>query len=105
VVLSQSLTIAKEPETTPVRAATGLGARTSTLGFTFSGESWVEIIDSNGKTILSRRFKAGDTEEVVGRAPFSVVVGNAKSTRMAFNGREFALEPHTRVSVARVTVK
>ena len=75
------------------------------LGFTFSGESWVEVIDGSGKTILSRRYRAGDAEEVSGRAPFSVVIGNAKSTRMAFNGREFDLDPHTRGAVARVTVK
>ncbi len=106
VVLPQSTTIAnKDLDPAPARAATAPGARNANLGFTFSGESWVEVIDAGGKTILSRRFKAGDAEEVFGRAPFSVVVGNAKSTRMAFNGREFALEPHTRVSVARVTVK
>ena len=75
------------------------------LGFTFSGESWVEVVDGSGKKLLSRHFKAGDAEEVLGQAPFSVVIGNAKSTRMAFNGREFNLEPHTRAAVARVTVK
>ncbi|MEO8101547.1 MAG: RodZ domain-containing protein [Betaproteobacteria bacterium] len=75
------------------------------LGFTFSGESWVEVVDASGKTILSRRFKAGDAEEVSGRAPFVVVIGNAKSTRMAFNGREFDLDPFTRGAVARATVQ
>ena len=75
------------------------------MGFTFSGDSWVEVIDGNGKSVLARRFKGGDVEEVVGRAPFSVVVGNAQSTRMAYNGKEIDLVPHTRVSVARVTVK
>ncbi|MBL0123989.1 MAG: helix-turn-helix domain-containing protein [Betaproteobacteria bacterium] len=107
--LPPPLTIANEPEPAPVRSLPpplpAPGARSATLGFTFSGESWVEVVDASGKTILSRRFKAGDAEEVFGRAPFSVIVGNAKSTRMAFNGREFSLEPHTRVSVARVTVK
>jgi cytoskeleton protein RodZ len=75
------------------------------LGFTFSGESWVEVVDGTGKTVISRRYKAGDADEVSGRGPFTVVVGNAQSTRMAFNGREFDLKPHTRATVARVTVK
>jgi len=94
----------KESESERTRAAvpTASGAA---LGFTFSGESWVEVVDAGGKTVLSRRFKAGDAEEVFGRAPFIVVIGNAKSTRMAFNGREFELEPYTRGAVARVSVK
>lgn len=80
-------------------------AGSSTLGFTFSGESWVEVTDAAGKILISKRFKAGDAEEVFGRGPLSVVIGNAQVTRMASNGREFDLVPHTRVSVARVTVK
>ncbi len=77
----------------------------SALGFTFAGDSWVEVIDGGGKTVISRRFAAGDTEELIGRAPFSVVIGNANSTRMAFNGQVFDLEPYTRGAVARMTVK
>jgi cytoskeleton protein RodZ len=86
-------------------AAISSAAGANSLGFTFSGESWVEVIDANGKTLVSRRYKAGETEEATGRAPFSIVIGNAQVTRMAYNGREFDLAPHTRVSVARVTVK
>ena len=75
------------------------------LGLTFSDKSWVKIVDANGKTVLDRSFKGGDAEEVSGRAPFSVVVGNAKATRLAYNGKEIDLTPHTRAFVARLTVK
>lgn len=87
------------------RAAATVSAGGAALGFTFSGESWVEVTDAGGKRVLSKRFKAGDAEEVLGRAPFTVTIGNASSTRMAFNGREFALDPHIRGAVARVVVK
>ncbi len=87
------------------RVAATASAGGAALGFTFSGESWVEVMDASGKKVLSRRFKAGDAEEVLGRAPFTVTIGNASSTRMAFNGREFALDPHVRGAVARVVVK
>jgi cytoskeleton protein RodZ len=80
-------------------------AGTSIVGFTFTAESWVEVVDATGKTILSKRFKAGDAEEITGRGPLAVVVGNAQATRMAYNGREFDLKPHTRSTVARVTLK
>jgi len=78
---------------------------TGVIGFTFSGESWVEVVDGSGRTVMSRRYKAGDVDEVSGRGPFSIVVGNAQSTRMAYNGREFDLAPHTKSTVARVNVK
>lgn len=90
---------------TAAGAATVVPAGSSRLGFTFSGKSWVEIVDGRGRTILSKRYEAGDADEVVGRPPFSIVVGNAQVTRMAYNGKEFDLAPHTRVMVARVTVK
>lgn len=97
---------AVSPQAAPVAskpvAAVGSGA---VLGFTFSGESWVEVSDATGKQVLSRKFRAGDAEEVVGRPPFSVVIGNAQVTRMAYNGREYDLAPHTKFSVARVAVK
>ena len=95
---------ARETETVRERKESPV-AGGAALGFTFSGESWVEVFDGAGKRVLSRRFKAGDAEEVLGRAPFTVVIGNASSTRMAFNGREYDLDPHTRGAVARVTVK
>ncbi len=86
-----------------VRAAGDTGV----IGFTFSGQSWVEVLDGTGRSILSRRYNQGDFDEVSGRGPFSIVVGNSSVTRMAYNGREFDLAPHTRANgtVARVTVK
>ncbi len=80
-------------------------AGTGMLGFTFSGKSWVEVVDSTGKSVMDKTFKDGETEELIGRAPFSVVIGNAQATRMAYNGKEIDLVPHTRASVARVTIK
>ncbi len=92
-------------EVAPAVPRPTLPAGTGLLGFTFTGESWVEVIDQTGKIVLDRKFKNGEAEEVIGRPPFSVVIGNAKATRMAYDGKEVDLVPYTRVSVARVTVK
>jgi cytoskeleton protein RodZ len=93
---------AKVPDTAPVPPVPkGRGV----LGFTFNGDSWVEVVDGNGRTILSKRYRAGDADEVTGRLPLAIVVGNAQASRMAFNGKEFDLVPHTKISVARVTIK
>jgi cytoskeleton protein RodZ len=88
-------------------AQANLGGGAARLGFTFSGQSWVEVTDKSGATILSRKFNAGDSEEITGRGPFTIVVGNATVTRMAYNGREFDLTPHRRANgtVARVNLK
>lgn len=93
------------PPATAVSKPAATSGSGGVLGFTFSGESWVEVSDATGKQVLSRKFRAGDAEEVVGRPPFSVVIGNAQVTRMAYNGREYDLAPHTKFSVARVAVK
>ena len=75
------------------------------LKFRFRGESWVEIRDVQGKVLLSRLNLPGSEAEVSGRAPLSVVVGNAPDVRMTSDERDFPLEPHTRVAVARFTVE
>lgn len=75
------------------------------LGLTFSDRSWVRVQDANGKVVVDKIFKGGDAEEVTGKAPFTVVIGNAKATRLAYNGKEIDLAPHTRATVARMTVK
>lgn len=80
-------------------------AGSSVLAFKFTGESWIDVVDGRGKALVSRRFKAGETSELVGRAPFSIVVGNAAQVKMTYNGNDFDLTPHTRVAVARVTLK
>lgn len=83
-------------------ASTGPG---STLKFRFKGSSWVEIKDGRGKVLLSRLNLPGSETEVSGRPPFTVIVGNAPEVQMTYNDRDFPLEPHTKVAVARFTVE
>jgi cytoskeleton protein RodZ len=64
----------------------------------------VEIKDGRGRVLLSKLNPPGSETEVSGRPPFTVVVGNAPDVEMTYNERQFPLEPHTRVAVARFTV-
>lgn len=75
------------------------------LKFSFTGECWVEVTEASGKTLLSRRFKAGESETVIGKLPVSVAIGNAPVTKLKYNDVDFDLAPHTRVAVARFTLK
>lgn len=104
--IETTTTIAKE--STNLKSDPNAVARppgSSVLSFICQGESWVEVVDGRGKALVSRRFSAGETGEVVGRAPFSIVVGNAPQVKMTYNGNPFDLTPHTRIAVARLTLK
>jgi cytoskeleton protein RodZ len=93
------------PAEPPMDPAPVIAAGGSVIRFKFKGTSWVEIKDGRGKLLLSRNNPGGSEAEVMGRPPFVVVVGNAPEVRMFYNNREFDLEPHTRVAVARFTVE
>jgi cytoskeleton protein RodZ len=84
----------------PVAASPG----GSSIHLAFRGAAWVEITDARGKILVSRVHPAGTDADVAGKPPFSVVIGNAPEVRVAYNGREVDLAPHTRVAVARLTL-
>jgi cytoskeleton protein RodZ len=94
---------AEPPKSEPKQAAAN--PRDKVIRLRFKGESWVEIRDGQGKVLLSQLNSPNTQAEVVGRPPFTVVVGNAPEVEMTYNDREFPLEPHTRVAVARFTVE
>ncbi len=91
------------PPSAPAAPASSPSARTIKLRF--KGESWVEVKDRSGKVLLSKLNLPGSEAEVSGRPPFNVVIGNAPDVEVRYNDREFPLEPHTRVAVARFTVE
>ena len=72
------------------------------LVFDFSQDAWVEIKDASGKIIFSRLGKAGSREQVEARAPFSLVVGNARYVKLERNGTPVNLSASTKVTVARL---
>lgn len=67
-----------------------------------SAESWIEVQDARGETLLSRSLAPGESVAVDGAAPLRVTVGNAASTRLQFRGKPVELAAHTRDNVARM---
>ena len=65
----------------------------------------MEVKDANGKVLLSKLNEAGSELRVAGKPPLTVIVGNAPDVSVLYNDREFPLEPHTKVAVARFTVE
>lgn len=74
------------------------------LTFSFTQDCWVEIKDAQGGSLYSDLSKRGDTLELVGRAPFHILLGNAPAATLAFNNERVALSPHTRNNVGTLVL-
>ncbi len=105
---------AKEPESIATAASTAVSEpRVITiealgddvLRMSFSGESWVEVNDSESQQIYRDIREAGDVLEITGSAPFNILLGDAPFTRMSLNGDEIDLSSDIRIdNSARLTV-
>ena len=93
------------PTAIPAANTTAVGSGPGRLAFRFRGDSWVEVKDASGKVVMSRLNAAGSQAQVSGRPPFEVIVGNAPDVTLRYNDRDFPLEPHTKVAVARFTLE
>ena len=65
------------------------------LTFTFEEDSWVRVLDANGRRLFSDLGRAGRVATMTGELPFEVVVGFAPGVRVEFDGGVVDLEPHT----------
>lgn len=57
------------------------------LVISFQGESWLEVTDATGYKMIAKLQPAGSTVELNGRAPFSVMLGNAAAATITFDGQ------------------
>ena len=101
----------KKPEPESVATATAdesdkpLAPGTHRIVLRTEGEAWLEIKDGAGRMLISSLNPAGTERTVRGRAPFDVVIGNASSVKLTYDGKPVDLRPHTKVEVARFTLK
>jgi len=59
--------------------------------FRFSADSWIEVYDAAGQTVLYDLGKAGTQRPVSGAAPLNVTLGNAPAVAMDVHGRPAVL--------------
>jgi len=85
--------------------ATAPEAATAPVVLTFQDTSWVEVRDGTGTLILSVTGNAGSTQEINGRAPFDIVLGNAAAVSVTWLGKSFDTAPFTRQNVAKFTLR
>ena len=73
--------------------------------FQFTQDAWVEIRDGKQHAVLSHLYRAGETAEISGTPPLSLIIGNAAHVSLKYNDHAVDLAPHTAVSVARLTLQ
>ena len=74
------------------------------LRINVQSESWLEVSDASGKVLVSALQPTGSRQALAGRAPFTLVVGNAPGVQVEYQGKAVDLSPYTRGNVARVVL-
>jgi cytoskeleton protein RodZ len=88
----------------PVEAAASGAAMavSGVLQIRCAEESWVEVRDARGQSLLSRNVQPGESVGLDGALPLRVTIGNAAATQLAFRGQPVNLASRTRDNVARL---
>ena len=67
--------------------------------------SWVEVVQADGTSVFSQVCQAGSEHAIRGKAPLSVVIGNAAAVEVRFRGAPVDLASRTSANgVARLTL-
>lgn len=74
------------------------------VSFAFSEDCWVEVSNAEGTVIYQDLASAGESLNVGGEAPFSVLLGNARAASVSFNGEVVAVNPPAGNRTHRFTV-
>lgn len=72
---------------------------------TVAFDSWVQIVDAKGQTLVSQLMRQGMEQTVSGEPPYRIKIGNAPQTRLFYRGQPVDLAPHTRADVATLELK
>ena len=89
----------------PGGATATQAAASGVLQFRAEGESWVEVVDARGQSLISRVLRAGESVGLDGVMPMKVKVGNVRVTHATLRGQPLELAAQARGNVARFEVK
>lgn len=84
---------------------TSVNADMAKLEINANQETWVSVVDADGKQVYDKIIFAGSRESVEAKPPLNVVVGNAGGASLNLNGKNIDLGPHTRNNVARIKLE
>lgn len=97
---------ASAPASAPVLpVTTGSASDTSIATFSATKASWVKVTDAKGVAVLGRTLQPGESANVSGALPLSVVIGRADAVQVQVRGQAFDLNAVAKNNVARFEVK
>ncbi|MEQ1836298.1 MAG: helix-turn-helix domain-containing protein [Candidatus Nitrotoga sp.] len=79
--------------------------QSASIRLTFDADSWVKVMDNDGKILLSQLNSSGSEQHLKGRPPFSVVIGNINGVRLYYQGKLVELAPFNSGGTARLTLE
>ncbi|WP_083566668.1 helix-turn-helix domain-containing protein [Pandoraea thiooxydans] len=86
-------------------AASSTQAKTGQLRLQLSGDSWIEVRQSDGKVVFSRLLHAGDQQDITGTPPLKVVIGNtAGVASLQYDNQPVDVKTRGNGNVARLTL-
>ena len=88
---------------TPAAAAAGPAAADALIVAGLQS-TWVQVVDADGHTLLSRVVGQGETAVVTGALPLKVRIGNAVGTELRFRGKPVDLAPASRNNLASLSL-
>ena len=74
------------------------------LWFEFTEDCWVEIYNTDGRSLYQDLSQRRQSLRLVGRGPFQIQLGYAPGVTLEYNGEPVPLAPHTRNTVASLVV-
>ncbi len=93
--------IAVPAEVLPAEIVPAVGGEAK-LEFSANQETWVSVLDINGREVYGKTIFAGSRESLNVKLPVNVTVGNSGGTSMTFNGKTIDLAPHSRNNIAHI---
>jgi len=105
--VAESAVVRTEPAMPDLPASASVlpAAIVGVLQLRTTAQSWIEVVDARGQSILGRLVQPGESVGVDGVMPLKVRIGNASATQVVFRGQALELAPFTRDNVARLELK
>lgn len=98
-------TVSVEANTASALPAAELTGSTVSVSADFIAECWVSIKDADGKTLFNNLRGKGQSLNVEGKAPLSILIGAADAVgNFSFNGNKLDLSEHSRKNVVRISL-
>lgn len=77
----------------------------NTLQIQAERDSWIQVIDGNNEILFEGVVNANTAQNLGGQVPYQVRVGNAKYTKLIYDGKGIDLTPFTQANVAILSIK